>query len=158
MCFTRLKLSSSAPLQEILIAARLFDVFGADVKALHHDAIAHRFGEFHADRCPRHVEHTARATLIEFVRHAFQDGGVDVDIDIVANFEDLKIRGDICRTLLPEALSEEIASVCALSVRADHVEQMVSQTEREGVQRRNCSFFEGRRRMVIYGSVDERAC
>lgn len=120
MCLSGFHFPSLASFEVILIAARLLHVFGADVKALHHDAVSECLGDLDADGCAGDVEYAARAALVELVWHALHHGRVDVDVNEIADLEDLKVGGQMLVTLLAECLLEEIARVCALSVRANH--------------------------------------
>ena len=129
MCFPGLHFPSLAPLQVVLVTAGLLDMFGSDVKTLHHDAVANCLRHLDADGCAGNIEHAARTPLVELVWHALHDGRVDMNVDEIANLEDLKIGREMLISLLAERLSEEIARVRALSVRANHCDCRIPEGE-----------------------------
>lgn len=96
------------------------------MEALHDNAVAHALTNLDPDGGSRYVEHTASATMVKLVRHALHHCGIDVNIDILPNLEDLKISGNMFITLLTKRFLEEITRVGALTVRADHLCETVA--------------------------------
>lgn len=44
--------------------------------------------------------------MVELVGHALVDGAVNLDVDIIADFEDPEVGGEVGGTLLPEGAGE----------------------------------------------------
>lgn len=47
--------------------------------------------------------------MVEFVGHPLVNGAVNLDIDVIADFEYAEIGGEMCGALTPERPSEEIS-------------------------------------------------
>lgn len=110
---------------EVFLAAGFLDVFDTDMEALHHDAISDGLGHFDTDRGTGDIENTPGTPLVEFMGHALHHGGVDPDIDIIAQLEHLQIGGGVLRAFLSEGFLEQMAGIRALSVGTNHLDEQI---------------------------------
>lgn len=62
-----------------------------------------------ADRALGDVPYAAGAAMVEFVGHTLVNRAVNLDVDVIADFEDAEIGGEMGGTLAPERPSEEIS-------------------------------------------------
>ncbi|KAI0562389.1 hypothetical protein FGB62_61g166 [Gracilaria domingensis] len=91
MGFPSLHLARVGALLEVFVAATLLHVLGTNVETLHQNVISNLLGDLDAHSSARHIEDTAGSSLVELVRHALHDGGVDVNVDKVADLEGLQV-------------------------------------------------------------------
>ena len=58
--------------------------------------------------------------MVKLVRHTLVDRSVNLDVDIIADFEDPKVGGEMGRTFLPEGAGEGISGARPQSVTRRH--------------------------------------
>lgn len=76
--------------------------------------------DFNTDSALGDVPDPTGTSVIELVGHALVDRAVNLDIDIVSDFEDPEVGGEMGRTLLPEGTSKEIPGSRSQTVPSRH--------------------------------------
>ncbi len=98
----------------------MMDVGEGHVDVLLHDAPVHQLLDTNAYSALVDIENHASASVVVLVGHALVNGGVNLDINIVASLEGSKVGGCVASTIGAESLLEQSARSCAVTVRVGH--------------------------------------
>lgn len=103
-----------------LVAVGVRDVLDADVDALADDPVADLLVDLNTDGALGDVPDAAGATVVEGVGHAFLDGAVGLDVDVVPELVGLEVGLEAGHSVLTEGAGEFAAGACSVTVGVRH--------------------------------------
>merc|ERR1712138_107098 len=114
--------------EELLTATGGGDMLDTNMHALGHDAATDLLVHDHTNGMGGDVEHTASASVVELVRHTRLDGGVGLDVDVVAKLVVDEVGRQVRHATLAERAREHVAGAAAVTLGLRHLETMGSDT------------------------------
>lgn len=105
---------------KIVLAPRLANMFCSNVKPLDNLAVPYDFPNFYPNGSRCHVEHHPCLAVVEMVRHALLNCGVDHNVDVVTLAKDLQVPTEGGHAMTAEGLREFLAGASTVSKGMRH--------------------------------------
>lgn len=107
-------------LDEVIPALGVAHVLDAYVDPLRNDTSTHSFVDDHSKSVCRYVEHTTSLAVIHLVRHSLLHCAVPFDVNDVANFVRLHVRGQGDSAMFAELAREQVPRPTSVTLGIGH--------------------------------------